>query len=460
MNDTPERAKLSRSMLFAFIFPTLVLSIMHGPEAQIQAIYAKHAYLPLTALATAILFTRLFDAVTYPLIGYLSDRSYARSGTRAGWVIAGALVSMLGIWFLLRPPQGVTIWYFGGWSAMTYLGWKIIEIPMQAWSYGITPDYGERARVQAWRYFAAIAGGLLFYAMPYLALHTGQSATTELDFHSLGVAAVVCVLALPLATVILVLKVPAGAAAPPSVQERFGLREALNAVRDNRPLLHLLAAFLAFNMLGNLAAGVSYFYIDTYLGLSESYSAIMMVTLLATFLGVPFWTAMSARYERHRVWAVSLVVCAAGYSSIALLTPGTLALPLIFVLFPASAFCLIGSVVVLTMVADIVDYGRLQTGRDQGGLYAAMISFLQKSLLSVATAAGVMLVDYFGFDATAKVQTAGGVFGIKLVCAIFPALGLVGAALIIWNYPLTRARTAEIQKLLDTEARASRAPSL
>src|SRR3546814_7949789 len=66
---------------------------MHGPEGQIQAIYAKHAGLSLTALAVAMLITRMFDAVTYPLIGYLSDRSYVRSGTRRNWTIAGTHIN-------------------------------------------------------------------------------------------------------------------------------------------------------------------------------------------------------------------------------------------------------------------------------------------------------------------------------------------------------------------------------
>ena len=90
---------LRRSLLISFILPTLVLGLMHGPEGQIQAIYAKHAGLALPALAGAMLLTKIFDAVTYPLIGHWSDRSYARSGTRGGWLIAGALVSVLGVCF-------------------------------------------------------------------------------------------------------------------------------------------------------------------------------------------------------------------------------------------------------------------------------------------------------------------------------------------------------------------------
>ena len=439
-------------MLVAFALPTLVLGVMHGPEGQIQAIYAKHAGLPLAALAAAMLLTRIFDAVTYPVIGYLSDRSYARTGTRRGWVITGTVVSALGIWFLLRPPQGASVLHFGLWTAVTYLGWKLMEIPLQAWSYGLSCDYAQRARVQAWRALAQMGGQLLFFATPFVAMSLGYSDSTELDFRALGVAAVICVIALPLATAVMLARVPDPRTAPVATPARYELRQTFVALRRNGPLLRLIAAFLPVNLLCGMLNGVGYFYVDTYLGLGSQYPAIMMLALLASLCGIPFWTALSARYERHRVWAASLFCGALACGAFAFVSPGPLA-ALTWVLYPTIMFTLVGAVIVYTMSADIVDYGRLHFGEDHGGLYGALFSFLQKSLLAVSAAAGVAIVGAFGFDATATVQTDSGVWGLKLVAAVIPAAGLTIAAAIIWNYPLTRARTQQIQAQLDDQVR-------
>eukprot|EP00456_Euglypha_rotunda_P002413 TRINITY_DN104599_c0_g1_i1.p1 TRINITY_DN104599_c0_g1~~TRINITY_DN104599_c0_g1_i1.p1 ORF type:complete len:179 (-),score=41.06 TRINITY_DN104599_c0_g1_i1:5-541(-) len=162
MTSPDANAPLKRSLLISFILPTLVLGFMHGPEGQIQGIYAKHAGLSLSSLAGALLLTRLFDAITYPLIGHWCDRSFARNGNRHAWIIAGTAISVLGMWFLMRPPADVGIVYFGIWMAVIYLGWKIIEIPLQAWSYGLTQVDGQRARVQAWRVLATLLGTVLF----------------------------------------------------------------------------------------------------------------------------------------------------------------------------------------------------------------------------------------------------------------------------------------------------------
>jgi GPH family glycoside/pentoside/hexuronide:cation symporter len=449
--DSPVKP-LRRDLLIAFTLPTAILGVMHGPEGLIQGVYAKHAGIALGALAVALLLTKVFDAVTYPLIGHLSDRTYARTGSRASWLIAGTALSVLGVWFLLRPPPNVTVWWFGVWMAVTYLGWKVIEIPLQAWSYVLTGDYQQRARVQGWRGMAQIIGQFLFFLFPVLAMQIGVAATTEVDFDSLGLVAIGCVVALPLATLLLILRVPTKVAvrsAPTGpTRQPPGVRHLWPAVRQNPPLLRLLAAFLPVNLLTGVSGGLAYLYLDVYLGLGEELPAILGTALFTGIVSVPIWTALSGRFERHHVWAIALVLGGVVCASFALIPPGHNAVFAAFILYPIITIVLAGSVVVYTMSADIVDYGRLHTGEDHGGLYGSMFAFLQKSIMGVASALGLALVAAFGFHATASTQTATAVIGIKIGFAIAPALGLLGAAAIIWNYPLDRAMVLEIQAAL------------
>lgn len=443
---------LRRDLLIAFALPTVILGIMHGPEGLIQGVYAKHAGISLGALAVALLITKMFDALTYPLIGYLSDLTYARTGSRRGWLIVGCVLSVTGMWYLLRPPADVGVVYFGIWMAMTYLGWKVMEIPIQAWSYGLSTDYGQRARVQGWRGMAQIVGQLLFFVLPFLALQLGLSGSSDIDFESLGVVAVICAVALPLATLIFVLRVPSRGlerpVAPTAREPHRRLSELWDAVRRNPPLLRLLAAFLPVNLLTGMSSGLAYLYMDVYLGVGSELPAIMGLALLMSIVGIPIWTALSGRFERHRVWAVALILGGLACAAFTLVSPGPGAAVACFVLFPIVTLVLVGSIVVYTMSADIVDYGRLHTGEDHSGLYASMFAFLQKSLIGVAGALGLAFVGAFGFDATVAEQATPAVIGIKLGFAIVPAIGLLAAAAIIWNYPLNRQRIEEIQAAL------------
>ncbi|MGH8444509.1 MAG: MFS transporter [Solimonas sp.] len=453
----PSDAPLRRGTLFAFAMPALIVGFMHGPEGQIQAIYAKHTGLTLAALAGAILLTRMFDAITYPLIGYLSDRTFLKTGTRKAWLLVGTLISVVGMWFLYRPPHDVTIVYYGIWTAVTYLGWKVTEIPYGAWSFGLSREYTQRARIQVWRAVATLVGNLLFFSTPYLAMSLKLSATSELNLQTLGLTAILCAVCMPLASLIAVSRVPDGEAAPPSPVERkrHSLKHMLRSVLRNGPLLRLIAAFVPVSLLAGMAAGVSYLYVDTYLGLSEQFPALMLVAAPASILGVPLWGAACMRFERHRVWALSLVTGASAYACMGFVPVGEAALPYLMVLYPLAVLCLVGVVAVPAMTGDIVDYGRLQTGEDLSGVYASVMAFLQKSLGGVAAAAGLALVGWFGFDPTATQQTTGGVFGIRLVAVWLPAIGLASAAFIIWPFPLNRARLAEIRAELAARGAAN-----
>lgn len=452
MPSTPVYKPLQRMLLLAFALPTVMQGFMHGPEGQIQAIYAKHAGLSLSALAAAVLLTRMFDAITFPLIGYLSDRSFAKTGSRKPWVIAGTLISIVGMWFLYRPPAQVTVVYYGVWTAVTYIGWKVSEIPYTAWSYGLSRDYAERARVQIWRAMALMIGGMLFYSTPYLSAALKLSTTTELNLEALGLTAVICAIVTPLVNLYALRRVPNGEADAPVADARpsqFGFKQTLSSILRNGPMLRLIAAFGPVSVLSGMSTGVQYLFIDTYLGLAKEYAAIMLAAAPVTILGIPFWGWLCMRHERHRVWAVSLASGAVFYAMLAFVPAGAKGLPAVMVLYPLCMLCLVGMVVAVpSLIGDVADYGRYQTGEDFSGLYASVFAFLQKSLIGVSAAAGIAIVSGFDFDPAALQQSARGEWGIKLVAVWLPALGFAIAAIVAWSFPLSRAELAKIRLAL------------
>lgn len=440
-NDTP----LPRSTLFAFSLPGIMQGFMHAPESQVLGIYAKHAGLSLVALAGALLLTRLLDGITYPLIGYLSDRTFRNMGSRKPWIVAGTVITVTGLWFLYQPPPNVSVTYFGSWLMVTYVGWKLTEIPYSAWGIGLSRDYVQRARIQMWRGMAQLLGGVVFFVVPFATHALGLSETTALNLQSLSFTAMVVALCVPLMNLYSLARVPDGEATPPpqARNQRPNWRALLLSIVRNRPLLRLLAALVPTTLLIGMASGLSFLYVDSYLGLSNQYAGLMLLGLLSTLFGMPFWGWICLHFERHRVWAVSLVLTATVSASLAFVPVGSDSLLPLMILFPLGLFCAVAvGVTVPAMMGDIADFGRLQSGEDLTGMYASIIAFLLKSLRGVATALGLAVAGWLGFDATATAQTAQGIFGIKLVVAWLPALGLACAAPIIWFFPINRASQA------------------
>lgn len=440
MNKEPA---LSRSLLFAFALPAIMLGFTHAPEASVQGIYAKHAGLSLSAIASAMLLSRIFDAVTYPLIGQLSDYTYRKTGSRKPWIAAGTVTTVIGLWFLYRPPADVTITYFTIWTIVTYVGWKLTEIPYGAWSYGLTGDYVQRARVQVWRSIAQLFGGMVFFVVPLAAKALGLSESSEMNLRTLSFSAVAIALCVPLFTSFSLMRVPNGEAPLPA-KNAVGVgdwRGIVRAIGQNKAMLHLLSAFVPVTFIMAMAVAVNYLFVDSYLHLSEQLPTIMLIATPCALLGLPFWGWAFIRFERHRAWAVSLVLSGVAYSFVSLAPVGESGLWIVIAANAVTNFCLMATAIAVpSMMGDIVDDERLRSGEDRGGLYSAVSSFTSKSMAGIAGAVGLFLLDLLGFDATASVQTAEGAFAIKLIAAWVPVLGLACGAALIWHFPITRAR--------------------
>ena len=448
---------LTRGLLFAFALPSLMMGFMHAPETQIQGIYAKHAGLSLAALAGAMLLTRMFDAITFPLIGHWSDLSFRKTGSRKPWMIAGTALTVIGLWFLYRPPPDATIVWFTAWTLAAHIGWKLTEIPYSAWSVTLNSDYVQRARVNMWRVMTLLIGGVMFYVVPFAAKALGLTGTTELDLRLLGFTAVLIAACVPLINLYALARVPDGDLPPPPevAHHKVSLRELLAAMRRNRPLLHLTAILLPVNFFNGVSVGTTYLYMDSYMHLGKDLPLMMLAAMASTLLGLPFWSWLCVRYERHRVLSVALLVGAAAFAS-AGMAPIATGLPVLMVLYPVTVFCVIAlAAAALPMMGDVIDYDRLVTGENRAGLYTSVQSFLAKSLTGVASALGLALLGWLDFDATASEQSVRGAFGIRLVFLWLPATGAVLGGILSWSFPITRARQEQIRlelKSRDTAA--------
>lgn len=449
---------LSRSLLLAFSLPAVMQGFMHAPENLLQGIYAKHAGLSLAALATAMLATRLFDAITYPLIGWLSDLTARRSGSRKGWIALGSAVTATGLWFLYRPPADVGVAYFTTWFMVTYLGWKLTEIPYSAWSVMLSGDYVQRSRIQLWRGLGALIGLLLFYVALYIAKAAGYTGDTELSLHNLALMAMVIVVGVPLLNGWSLYRVPKGEIPPPTQGPRPPLRKQAallwGAIAGNRPLLHFLGAYAPLMFLLGISTGAQYLFIDTYLGMSKQLAGLLLLMGPSTLLSIPFWGWLAMRFERHKVLAVAVGLYGVLHAGMAFIPPGEAGLIPVALLSTAVVFC-IGSnfVIPMAVLGDISDYGRLRYGQDQSGIYASFLSFATKSLAGVGAGISLAMLGWFGFDATATEQTARGVFGIKLTYVWLSTFGALVAAPLLWTFPIDRARHQRIrEELLQRDA--------
>ena len=451
--NPPHRAvRLSRRVLAAYSAPAFSQSFLVGPAISVlQGIYAKHFGLGLDQIAVVIFVSRVFNAVTDPAIGYLSDSYRARHGSRKPWLLGGSVVALLACWFLYVPAGRVTTLSFLCWFLLADIGWSMTEVPYTAWMAELTEDYSERTRVASWRSVGKYLGLIAFFGLP---LVVGRFlGTTEFTPETLRWSAIIAVVVLPATALIAIFVVPNGTAPGPPAANPF--REAMHAVAGNRPLWRFVAMYAASGLANGMGWGLVFFYIDGYLKLGGKLAGLLVLSIPVAIVAAPVWGTLCRRFGKQQMWAVGCA--AAGVMSLGYLviSPGHWAA----VLLTATLLLLNASVVAEqvaapAVLADIVDYGRWRFDADHGGTYFALFAMATKANIGAGAAIALAVSGAFGFDAKLATQTTGGICGLLFGFSALPAVLYLAAAVMIWRFPINRRRQRVIVRAI--ERRTSR----
>lgn len=441
------RARLSRRVLGAYSAPAFSQSFLVGPAISVlQGIYAKHFGLGLDQIAFVILVSRIFNAVSDPVIGYLSDRYRSRHGSRKPWLIAGSAVAVFACWFLYVPPGRVTTLSFLGWFLLADIGWSMTEVPYSAWMAELTEDYSERTRIASWRSVGRYLGLLAFFGLP---LAVGPFlGTTEFTPETLRWSAIFAVFVLPATALIATVVVPNGIA--PGVPAANPLRQAMRAVAGNRPLWRFAAMFAVAQLGNGMGWGLVFFYIDGYLGLGAKFAGLLVLSIPVAILATPAWGALCRRYGKQQMWASGYA--AAGVASLGymLIAPGYgAAVWLGITLLLLNAVVVVEQVAGPAVLADVIDYGRWRFDADHGGTYFALYAMIFKGTIGIGAATGLAVAGAFGFNARLAAQTPEGLFGLLLGMSVLPAACYLAAAVMIWRFPIDRRRQRVIVRAIE-----------
>ena len=440
--------QLKRSTLFYYsladvpvmmsIFPALVF---------IPKFYTSDMGVPLALAANIILGVRLFDMVSDPLMGYISDRTQTRWGRRRPWLVVATPILMLGIYQLYLPPEGAGTMHMLTWMAVVSVGTTMLLIPYYAWAAELSPDYNERSRITGWRSMAGVVGSLVAQLAPALALLLFGIGGSRAVLAVVGVSMLVL---MPICILLTVTRVPdSGAPQPTGMPVWQGLKVML----ANGPFKRLVLTF----MIGQTALAITtplyVFFIAFVLRAEEM--AIFMLTFFyaANFAAVPFWVWASRHIGKHRAYVASFVIIAFAHPFYMLLGEGDFwwMLPVTLTTgFAAGGF---SAALPNSMKADVIDLDTLKSGENRAASFFSVWSFTYKATASLGVWIALTGLAFFGFNADPEaVNGADELFGLRFLFSTLPSVFFLAAAAVVWNYPITEARHAEMRAQLEQRA--------
>jgi GPH family glycoside/pentoside/hexuronide:cation symporter len=420
---------------------------------------------------------RVFDSVTDPIMGFISDNTRSRWGRRHHYVFIGAIVmgiSFVAMWQLQRA-DGVTynFVYFLCWSFVFYVGLTLFSIPYVAIGYEMSDDFHERTSIMAvaqwigqWAWVIAPWFWVVMYDPKWF-----ENADAAARHLSIWVGVICMLLAMVPALFIPSRSSRDDTQLIPLTWSNVGggMREILNGFKEAfgcAPFRKLcFATFLIFNAFNTVAA-FSFFIVVYHLFKGDTAAAGIWPTLfgsvgalVTTFAVIPTVAWMSRTMGKKNAFMLSQGISIVGYVLLwFLMVPGK---PWMFMFaLPFFSFGIGGLfTLMMSMTADVCDLDELATGKRREGIFGAIYWWMVKFGFAIAGLLSGAIMSLVAFTPGAAAQPAGAVDGLRLAYSGVPIFGTLLAMWIMRNYDLDEKRANEVHAELERRKRQAGAGS-
>ncbi len=436
---------------------------------------------------------RIFDAITDPIMGFITDNTKSKWGRRRPYIFVGAILS--GILFAVlwqldsQNTQNYNFWYFLILSLVFMLGNTIYATPLVGLGYEMSSDYNERTRLMA---FANIIGQVAWMIVPWFwviiaspdifpvaaeelskitALGLGEQETADLTREALQANGVrkLSIIVGAICIVFGILPAVFCRGIDDSNMENRkkityntmfsnlkDLVKGIIEVSKNKPFTKLCGAtFLVFNGF-QLVASFSFFIIVFYM-YNGDYEATgnwpawfsTVTAIMTAFIVIPIVSYLSTKIGKKNAFIISTLISIVGYIlkwwAFNPENPYMLFMPIPFMAFGLGGLFTL----MMSMTADVCDLDELDNGMPRkegtfGAIYWWMVKFGQ----AIALVLGGLVLKIVGFDSDAATQTAEAMTNLRIADITIPAVTAALAIWVMWNYDFTEDKAQEIKNEL------------
>jgi glycoside/pentoside/hexuronide:cation symporter, GPH family len=451
---------------------------------------------------------RLYDAISDPIMGFISDNTKSKWGRRRPYIFVGAILS--GIFYILlwqmspENSQMYNFWYFLIFSLIFLTGNTIFATPLVGLGYEMTTDYNERTRLMG---FANTIGQVAWMIVPWFWVIIANPNMYDTQVEGVNQLAIYVGIICMVLGVLPAIFCKGIDASNMENRKKISLKtigssfkdlfDGIKQVSKNKPFMKLCAAtFLVFNGFQIVASFsvfiiVFYMYNGSYEGAGTWPAWFATITAIFTaFLVIPIVTKMANTWGKRKAFIAASIISIVGYllkwwgfntelnasfNKTALAQSMTRGIQsvfdaigptleslnmawftidtnhgipwLIFLPLPLLAFGL-GSLftLMMSMTADVCDLDELENGMPRKeGTFGAIYWWMVKLGQGLALVIGGLVLKLIGFDGGAATQTAETLHQLRLMDIIIPSVTAAIAAWVMWGYTLNEKRAREIK---------------
>jgi len=415
-----------------------------------------------------------WDALTDPVVGYLSDNTESeRFGRRHQFILGGGLAIALFNYLLWTISPAASLTLRVGFVVVALLLLKtalaVFFVPYLALGGELSQDYDQRSSIQGIRAVFYLIGMILaLFAVPiFLFRSTPEFPRGQLNPSAYPRMAVASSLVVVIATLVCFFGTRRSVPSLPQRSEEMR-RQHLSAgnvwknfleALGNRELLMLV--LMIFVLEAGFQFGIAIgFHVNTFTyGLTGPMIGVLGLVVLGTsVLSQPFWVAFTKRFEKKTALVAGLAIGFLGFIGApwthvwwklfpiqAPTFPFTLGFFFVLAGIGNGAFMSIPN----SMIADAADVEELRTGKRDEGLYFGTYTLAYKAGTAVSWALSGVALSAIGFVPGSTVQTDKVKFALGMVPTYLLLATAPFALYFILRYNITRERWRETRAALD-----------
>jgi GPH family glycoside/pentoside/hexuronide:cation symporter len=471
---TAPEDRISLYQKIAYGFGSLVNNLLGAAIGMMSIVLVLGFKMDPVLVGFLMAFPRLTDALTDPLMGYISDHTRSKWGRRRPYIFFGAIFAGILFAALWQLPEGHSesfyFWFFLIGSIFFYLAYTMFATPWVALGYELTPDYHERTRLLG---TANAMGQVVWIALPwfYAFMENDRFFPTAVDgARSLAIMIGVFVILVGILPALLAKERLSEIAATELNEGNTGkgssglmahgldfFKGLLKTIRSKAFVLLCAATFLVFNGYQLVASFTSYvliYYVydgdkDMGANLMGVFGTVMAVSTFTVILLVS-WVA--TKLGKKKTFFLSVGISLFGYGlKWFCYSPDHPYLILIcapFVAFGLGClFTLMGS-----MIADVCDVDELETGKRREGMFGSIFWWVVKLGMAFVLLLSGFALNATGFDVDLEGnQAERTLFLMRLFDVGVPFITSAIAIWVVYLYPITEERAHEVRA--DLEAR-------
>jgi GPH family glycoside/pentoside/hexuronide:cation symporter len=457
--------RISWGTVFAYGAPGVAIGYMNLMLSLYVMKFATDVLLIAPAVMGVIfMVSRIWDAISDPIAGYLSDRTRSRFGRRRIWILASVVPIGATFVMVFAPPSGMSGSALNIWMTVAIVGFysatTVMLVPHLALGAELSPSYHERSRLFGIRHAFFTFGSILALYSFYLLISAEQEGATAVRQSAFDLSLIASVAVLVLVFYAFVV-----------LRERLDYQGRVNekpfqAFGDvwRNPHARLLIIVTFIENVGSAAIGALTLYVAQYvIGAAQWAPIIILCYMIPSTLSVPLWLPLSRRFGKIGLWMFSMLLTGFAFGTLFAL-PFLESVPLKIgytmcaaVLAGLAAGC--GGTIAPSIQSDVIDYDEYTTGERKEGSYFAAWSFVFKGATGVMLGLTGFVLDAAGFvpneEQTMTVQVA-----MVTLYGLFPLVCYVIGAWLFRRFSLDEAEHQRIREVLDARAGAGRAASV